>query len=78
MVSYLLTSATAEDLKALLRRAGLEILTEGGPAEVARFIGSETGRAQDPLALICLLDSQHDLTSSVLAVEGVTDTLTES
>ncbi|MGH7489473.1 MAG: hypothetical protein ACREMY_28310, partial [bacterium] len=69
-VSYLVTSATPEELKAALLRAGLEILAEGEPDEVARFIGSERGRVQDQLALICLSGSRHDLAGSDLAVNG--------
>jgi len=60
MLSYLLTSTTAEELKAILLQAGLEILSEGGPPEAAEFIGSERGRAQDHLALICLSGSRNE------------------
>jgi len=71
MMTFLLTSATAEELKAILLRAGLEILSEGGPTEAARFFASERGRTQDHLALICLSGSRHDLTGSAFAVERI-------
>ena len=71
MMSYLLTSATAEELKAILLQAGLAILSEGGPAEAARFFASERGRTQDHLAFIFLSGSRHDLTGSAFAVEWV-------
>lgn len=73
MLSYLLTSATAEELRAALQRAGLEILTEGGRDQVARFLVSERGRAQNSLAFIIWLSgSRHDLAGSGQAVEEVT------
>ncbi|HSS75401.1 MAG TPA: hypothetical protein VLV54_01520 [Thermoanaerobaculia bacterium] len=73
MMSYLLTSATAEELKAILLRVGLEILSEGGPVELARFFASEKGRTQDHLALIVLSGSRHDLTGSAFAIGRVAD-----
>jgi|GEM_PF-3311624 len=72
MLSYLLTSATAEELRAALLRAGLEILTEGGRDEVARFLVSERGRAQDSLVLmIWLSGARQELSVSAAAVESV-------
>ncbi|HEV7506784.1 MAG TPA: hypothetical protein VGS07_17965 [Thermoanaerobaculia bacterium] len=61
MLSYLLTSATAEHLKAILQRAGLAILTQGGRDELARFFVSERGRLPDHLVFICLLESREEL-----------------
>jgi hypothetical protein len=61
MLSYLLTSATAERLKAILRRAGLAILAEGGRDELAQFFVSERGRLPGHLVFICLLESREEL-----------------
>jgi hypothetical protein len=72
MMSYLLTSATAEELRAALQRAGLEILVEGGPDELTRFLVSERGRAQDSLVfMIWLSGARRELSGSALAVEAV-------
>lgn len=61
MISYLLTSVQAETLKAILRGAGLEILTEGGPPEVAQFFVSERDRLPEHLAIIFLADLGQEL-----------------
>ena len=73
-MSYLLTSATVEELKAVLQKGGLEILAEGGSNELARFLASDRGRETYPVAVIWLSGSRRERAEmrdrSVLAAKG--------
>jgi len=69
MISYLLTSAEAETLKAILQGAGLEILTAGGLQEVAEFFVSERDRLPEHLAVIFLVSRGQEV-EALQADEG--------
>ena len=61
-MSYLLTSTTtSEELRRILRQGGLEILVEGGPAELSRFLANESLKPGEGLALIWLARAEGDV-----------------
>jgi hypothetical protein len=61
-MSYLLTSTTTEELKAVLQKGGVKILAEGGPDELARYIAGEGRPEKGSVALIWLVASGNALT----------------